>query len=124
MANSVRCTLAAAALLTFISSLHAVEWVTRIDISSQEDQRLVDSLPARGYIPIYSKESFNSEGQSRFDVIYLKPLNVSWEYRKYNDDDFRRRERELRQQGYDLVNHQSYQFNGVLWHNCIWHKNK
>ena len=102
------------------------EWITRIDVTTQEDQKLVDSLPARGFVPIYSKESFTPDGESRFDVVYAKPLEVAaWEYRKYNDEEFRRKDRELRDRGYELVCHQGpYRVNGILWHNCIWHKNR
>jgi len=117
-------TLAVLTFGAFVSGVGAVEWITRIDISAQEDQRLVNTLPERGFIPIYSKETFTADNQSRFDVVYFKPLNVSWEYRKQNEADFLRKDRELRAAGYQLVNHQTYQNNGVTWHNCIWHKNK
>lgn len=119
-----RLVLVASAFLALVPGLGAVEWVSKIDISSQEDQRLVETLPARGFVPIFSKESFNQDNQSRFDVVYLKLSDVTWEYRKYNDADFRRRDLELRAMGYELVSHQSYTFNGVFWHNCIWHKNR
>lgn len=116
--------LALSVAFTWVSAAGAVEWVSKIDITPQEDQQLAESLPARGYVPIFSKETVTPDNQSRFDVVYLKPLDVTWEYRKLRDLDFQRRNRELQRMGYDLVSHQSYRVNGVLWHNSIWHKNR
>jgi len=113
---------ALAVLLLGTSELAAVEWISRTDLAPNEDQQLASTLPSTGYIPIYSKASVNADGQVRYDVVYLKPLNVTWEYRTYNDADYQRRNRELQGQGYSLVSHHTYTYQGVLYHNSIWHK--
>lgn len=103
-------------------TVSAVEWVAKTDLTSKEDQQLVTTLPANGFVPIYSKTTVNSDGHLRFDVVYLKPLVVAWEYRMCTDAEFDARNRDWLGRGYALVSHNTYRHNGVLYHNCIWHK--
>jgi Bacterial tandem repeat domain 1 len=114
--------LALPGLLFDVAGAAAVEWITRTDLTSKDDQQLVTTLPANGFVPIFSKASVTSDGQLRYDVVYLKPLTVAWEYRSYNEADFQRRNRDLQGQGYSLISHHTYTYQGVLHHNCIWHK--
>lgn len=113
------------ALLTSLlggGSAAAVEWIARTDLSHKEDQQLVNTLPDQGYVPIYSKATVGSDGQTRFDVVYVRPLVVLWEYRLCNDTEYEARNRDLQARGYSLVSHTTFRRNSILYHNCIWHK--
>lgn len=104
------------------SGAEALEWISRVDLTVDETQRLVDELPGRGFVPIYSKATVYAGDDLRFDVVFLKPLDVEWQFRRYDDATFQVRNRELLDQGFKQVSYQAYEIGGQTYHNCIWHK--
>ncbi|MBA4016722.1 MAG: hypothetical protein C0483_05995 [Pirellula sp.] len=120
----VRIALAALVVLGLSSTADAVEWVARSNISVAEDSNLVTNLPNNGFVPIYSKVTVGAEAQLLIDVVYLKPLDVEWQYRRYDENTYEPKAAEFKELGFQLVSHQIYQFNDVTWHNAIWHKPK
>lgn len=119
-----RILLAAIVVLGSSASSSAVEWVTRCDLSVADDSKLVTDLPTNGFVPIYSKVTVNENDELSVDVVYLKPLDVEWQYRRYDENTYETKAAEFKEQGFQLVSHQIYQYNAVTWHNAIWHKPK
>lgn len=120
----VRMVLAALVIFGSSSASHAVEWVVRSDLSVADDSKLVTDLPVNGFVPIYSKVTVGDNDELLVDVVYLKPLDVEWQYRRYDENTYEIKAAEFKEQGFQLVSHQIYQFNDVAWHNAIWHKAK
>lgn len=119
-----RVTLAAIVVLGSATCSHAVEWVSRCDLSAADDSKLVTELPNNGFVPIYSKVTVGENDELFIDVVYLKPLDVEWQYRRYDENTYETKAAEFKELGFQLVSHQIYQFNDVTWHNAIWHKAK
>src|SRR6476620_979923 len=89
----------------------ALEWVAKTDLTAKEDQQLVNTLRDQAYVPIYSKATVNSDGHTRFDVVYVRPLVVLWEYRLCNDAEYEACNRDLQSRGYSLVSHTTFRRN-------------
>ncbi|MBL9093239.1 MAG: hypothetical protein JNL96_18630 [Planctomycetaceae bacterium] len=118
-------TLCAAAIVCgSAASASAFEWVSKIDLSVEQDSQLVRDLPNNGFVPIYSKVTVGAENKLSIDVVYAKPLDVEWQYRRYDDYDYGPKAEEFVENGFKLVSHQTYLVENVTWHCAIWHKAK
>lgn len=99
----------------------AVEWRSRIDLTNEQNQALVDEWGPQGWAPIYSKANVH-DGRRTFDVVFLK-METPWEYRAGEGEAaYEKLNRELTGKGYKLVSDMTYEFEGRKLHDAIWHK--